>query len=249
VNTRSRRILLTLTFVALAASLAANLWLGRGLRTRYVQLSELTLDPLGLGYYGPVTAPTNRVVVMLGDSRAFAWPAPALPPGVVFHQRGIGQQTTAQILGRFSAHVAPLRPSVVVIQAGVNDLKTLGVFPDRRADLVAGCLGNLRALVTRSRALGARVVLTTIFPSSKVPLARRPVWSPDIPAAIDEVNRGILAMAGEGVTVFDAAALLKNPDGSTRHECYLDTLHLNPTGYAALGQELERLLNPADTTP
>jgi lysophospholipase L1-like esterase len=230
--------------MALAGSLVANLWLGRGLRARYVQFSELTLDPLGLGYYGPVPASTNRVVVMLGDSRAMAWPAPAARAGVDFHNRGIGQQTTAQILGRYSAHVAPLRPSVVVIQAGVNDLKTLGLFPDRRADLVAGCLGNLRTLVSRSRALGSHVVLTTIFPASRVPLARRPVWSPDIPAAIDEVNRGILAMAGEGVAV-----LLKRPDGSTRDEWYLDTLHLNPAGYAVLAREFERVLDAAVPAP
>lgn len=221
-------------------SLAANLWLGRGLRARYVHLAELTLDPLGLGYYAAVPAMTNRVVVMLGDSRALAWPAPPEHPGVVFLNRGIDQQTTAQILGRFVEHVAPLRPSVVVIQAGVNDLKTLGVFPDRRADLVAGCLQNLRTLVSRCRALGAQVVLTTIFPVSRVPLARRPVWSADIPAAIQEVNRAILAMEGEGVVVFDAASLLTHPDGSTRHECYRDTLHLNPEGYAVLEGELLR---------
>ena len=69
--------------------------------------------------------------------------------------RGVFGQTTAQVLGRFDAHAAPLLPRVVVLQVGINDLKAIPLLPHRRDEIVADCKANLREIVRRSTDAGA----------------------------------------------------------------------------------------------
>jgi lysophospholipase L1-like esterase len=45
--------------------------------------------------------------------------------GFSFVNRGINTQTSAQVLGRFDKHVVPLHPNIVIVQVGINDLKTI----------------------------------------------------------------------------------------------------------------------------
>lgn len=187
-----------------------------------------------------VLAGGETLVVLFGDSRAADWPAPVVD-GFVFANRGIPGETSAQAAGRFAAHVAPLRPAVVVVQVGVNDLTTLGVVPGRREALVANCVANVERIVEAATALGARVVVTTVFPAGRVPAAQRPFWPDELPAAIEEVNAALRAMEGRGggaVSVLDAHALLAGDDGRARPAYSADVLHLAPAGYARLNEAL-----------
>ena len=188
----------------------------------------------------------RRCVVLFGDSRAADWSAPEVE-GFRFVNRGIPGESSAQARGRFEAHVASLHPDVIVVQAGVNDLMALGVLPGERevqaTAVVANVIANVRQIVERATALGARVVVTTIFPLSAVPLAQWPFWSDEVPAAIEEVNAALRAMAGSGrpggaVSVLDAYALLADEEGRTRREYRADVLHLTPAGYARLNEAL-----------
>ena len=66
----------------------------------------------------------NRVVFM-GDSITDAWPQPRFGtffPGKPYVGRGISGQTTPQMLVRFRPDVIDLKPKVVVILAGTNDI-------------------------------------------------------------------------------------------------------------------------------
>jgi lysophospholipase L1-like esterase len=241
-----RRLILGALLLAFAVSLGANVLLYRRADLNYRLLSEVQLDPLGLKHPDfppePASDATGNLplVIFLGDSRARDWPAPQVP-GYRFITRGVGGQTTAQVLGRFDAHVVPLSPRVVVLQAGINDLKAIGVVPHRRDEIVADCKANLRDLVRRARAGEATVVVTTIFPPGAVPIERRAVWSPQIEPAVEEVNADLRTLAGEVVVVLDAWALLQD-HGRLRDGDALDTLHLSSRGYAVLNAELERIL-------
>ncbi len=53
-----------------------------------------------------------------------------------FVNRGIGNQTTAQVLGHFHAHVAPLHPQTIILQVGINDLKTIPLFPEQAETII-----------------------------------------------------------------------------------------------------------------
>ena len=249
-HVRRRRyplLLLSVTLSALVASVACNVLLYKRAHSDYRSLSELQLDPYGLKHpkFPPDAAhdPGSEdlpVVVFFGDSRARQWPIPRVP-GWRFVNRGVGGQTTEQLRGRFDAHVMSLSPRVVIVQGGINDLKSIPLLPGRRDEIVADCKANLRDLVRRSRDGGAVVIVTTIFSTGPVTLDRRAVWSADIETAVAEVNADLRGLEGEKVVVLDSQKLLN--DGSRRRDAYAaDTLHLTQRGYEVLNAELKKIL-------
>lgn len=181
------------------------------------------------------TLPPQRVV-FFGDSRADWWIPPTIP-GVQWLNRGVPGASAGYLLQRFTALVAPLRPDRVVVQMGVNDLVELTMGHHGRAQIVAMTGRTIAAVVANARDLGARVVLTTIFP-----LAHGAVPDVAVQRAIAEVNRDLLGRAMEGVAVLDSAAVLVGPDGYVRDVYAADELHLSAAGYAALNVALVPLL-------
>jgi lysophospholipase L1-like esterase len=220
------------------------IWFYQRSEIRDRELGILRLDPLGLQMF-PEALPARsarRMVVVFGDSRAAEWPAPMVGAEVDYINRGIPAQTSAQVLGRYAAHVLPIRPDILVVQVGINDLKAIALFPGERDQIVAQCEANIVALVRAARASQITVILTTIIPAGEIPLEQRLAWSPAIDRAILQVNTSIRALAGERVLVLDAAPLLTDSEGLLRAEYQRDYLHLNARGYAVLNQELGALL-------
>jgi len=124
---------------------------------------RLLADWGGLIRYGsenaelPPRKPGERRVVFLGDQVTERWGEGSAKffPGQPFLNRGIGGQTTAQMLVRFHQDVVALKPDVVVIQAGMNDLlvSTEGVMAD-----------NFMSMMDIAKANGIRVVLASMTP-------------------------------------------------------------------------------------
>jgi lysophospholipase L1-like esterase len=243
VPTRNRRIWLrrALLVTLLLASLAANVVLAREWIRDQRGAHVARLDPAQLGTYAAERAKPPEhapVLVLFGDSRALMWPTPPALTGYAVVNRGIGYQTTAQIALRVEADVAPLHPAVVVLEAGVNDLKTIADVPERRAQIVAACEANLRFIVERCRAAASTVVLVSIFDIGDVPFWRQPFWSDDVRAAVREVNAFLPSLAGDHVVLLDASAALDDDRGKVKGAYQLDFLHLLPAGYDALDAEL-----------
>lgn len=232
-------------FILLLVSITLNTILYSQLRRYYTWLYAVELDPLGLSYFHEtqVQLPEegSRTVVFFGDSRAAQWIEPGVG-GFTFINRGIGNQTTAQVLLRFDEHIVPLHPDIIVMQAGINDLKTLPLFPGQEAEIISNCKENIRQIVEKSLQLDSIVVISTIFPIGNVPWERRLVWSDAIDKARLEVNEYIKGLATDHVLVFDAAALLSDSDGKLISEYGLDELHLTASGYEILNVELTALL-------
>ena len=67
-------------------------------------------------------APGENRVVFFGDSITDIWPIADSFPGKPYVNRGIGGQTTSQMLVRFRQDVIDLQPKAVVILAGTNDI-------------------------------------------------------------------------------------------------------------------------------
>jgi lysophospholipase L1-like esterase len=146
------------------------------------------------------------------------------------------------MLLRIDADMTDLHPSVVVFEGGVNDLKTIASFPERRSEILATCEANLERIVRRCRQAGATVVLVSVFPIGDVPLWRRPFWSSDVSAAIREINAFLPKLTGDGVVLFDASPVLAGDSGVVRRAYQLDYIHLSSAGYAALNEKLVPLL-------
>lgn len=249
VKTRARgyrhRLAIILLALALLGSVALNGFLFWQGRQYYRSLNANQLDPLGLDVYASAEEPSpvsDQIrVVFFGDSRASMWPAPDLAD-YQFINRGIGNQTSAQTLGRFDRDVAPLQPQIVIVQVGINDLKTIPLFPEQQAAIVADCEANIRQIVEGARTLEATVILTTLFPLGEIPLERRPFWSPAVGGAVNEVNDFIRSLAGDGSIVLDAVPILADESGTARREYSRDLLHYNAAGYEALNVALKEVL-------
>lgn len=244
-------ILLTLSLIG---SITLNFIIYNAANRYYRQVNSTRLDPLGLNVYQSSESPAQTIkfdrptVLFFGDSRASAWTHPSDIEDFNFINRGIGAQTTAQVQQRFDRHVAPLAPDILILQVGVNDLKTIPLFPQWKDEIIERCKRNIQQIVTDARQQNSIVILSTIFPLGKLPIERKPFWSEDVDLAIEDVNTFIESLADRDAIVFQTKPILAGEGESVKDEYRLDFLHINETGYAALNRELVSLLQTIELT-
>jgi len=106
----------------------------------------------------PPASDENRVV-FFGDSITDIWKLDDSFPGKHYVNRGIGGQTTSQMLVRFRQDVIDLQPKVVVVLAGTNDIAG-NTGPITNDDLEA----NLASLADLAKAHGIRMIFASILP-------------------------------------------------------------------------------------
>jgi lysophospholipase L1-like esterase len=248
-----RRRLLMLLGATLVGSTAANVALLVALRSMYIE-SKIQATQPNLNVYTDANAslrterPAGRRAVLFGDSRIAQWvPAPSPDGDWQVINRGRSGETTAQMRWRFANDVVELRPQVVVIQAGINDLVAASLAPPtRRRQILQQCIDNLLALVAEADANGIEVILLGVFPPATPPLHRRLVWSDSIVALVEEVNDSLEQLGSvAGVTWMDSSGVLKQPDGSWYDGVSKDTLHLTSAGYERLNAAVTPLLEQA----
>ncbi|MFB2839783.1 SGNH/GDSL hydrolase family protein [Floridanema evergladense] len=233
-----------LTLSTLIASVALNVILFVAARHYYLLLNQTSLDPLGLEYIKDNSRQVDRSndslkkLVFFGDSRAQEWTSHIELTGFSMINGGISGQTSTQVLGRFEKQILPLRPQIILVQVGINDLKAIPLFPDRKNTIIANCKANIQEIVKRSRSLGATVILTTVIPAGEIPLERKPFWSSEIDRAVVEVNSYIHSLQAPNLIILDSYSLLEQ----NRKNNYQDTLHLNSQGYEILNKELIKVL-------
>jgi lysophospholipase L1-like esterase len=229
--------------VVLVVSVSFNVALVQTIRSMYISGKVLATQPHA-GMYADLNnklesgAPTSPLIVLFGDSRVAQWnPEPDLRSNVTLVNRGIDGETTEQMKLRFENDVLALRPKVVVIQAGINDLVAASLVKgDLRDAIVDRCVSNLKEFAQRAADKGIDVVLLTIIPPANPPLYRRLVWDSAIWDLVDFVNRRIASAASDGrVAVVDARAGLMS-NGSWNAGMTRDTLHLSAAGYERLNE-------------
>jgi len=196
------------------------------------------LDPIGLNMIRNEPSSTAPIV-MFGDSRAAAWPAPT---GFFITNRGVPGHTSTQSLLRYRMHVSPLQPALVIIQVGVNDLVALPLLANDAESIVQTTIANIGEMVDLARVDGSRVILTTIFPLGPDLFSHLDPGTGQIQTAIEQVNAAIRAMSAPDVIIFDSAALLADASGYVAEAYRADLLHINPKGYQVLNESLWRLL-------
>lgn len=126
---------------------------------------KLLGDWAGLIHYGsenaelPKPKPEENRVVFLGDEITENWPADKFFPGKPYFNRGVAGQTSAQMLVRFRQDVIKLRPKVVVIMAGTNDVASVHepITQQMSAE-------NITSMVELAKANNIKVVLASVTP-------------------------------------------------------------------------------------
>ncbi|HEY2964221.1 MAG TPA: SGNH/GDSL hydrolase family protein [Pyrinomonadaceae bacterium] len=181
-------------------------------------------------------AKNEQRVVFMGDSITDSWDNPVYGgffPGKPYIDRGISGQTTPQMLIRFRRDVIELKPKVVVILAGTNDIAgntgptTLEAIED-----------NFKAMAELATANGIRVVFASVLPVSDYEMrdgkpltqtVRRP------PDKILALNKWLQEFAKANRYIYlDYFSAMVDDKGFLKDELSNDGLHPNAQGYAVM---------------
>jgi lysophospholipase L1-like esterase len=223
-------------------------------KTQAARLESRLKDWPALGHYREANAGTaapakdEQRVVFMGDSITDFWDDPKYGgffPGKPYIDRGISGQTTPQMLIRFRPDVIALKPKVVVILAGTNDIAgntgpaTLPSIED-----------NLTTMAELARANGIRVVLASLLPISDYDKNRegklivRSVQRP--PEQIKALNEWMRKYAvANGLTYLDYFSAVSDDKGFLKDELSEDGLHPNAKGYALMAPLAEQAIASA----
>jgi len=164
-------------------------------------------------------------VVFMGNSITEGWinARPNFFKENGYINRGIGGQTTPQMLLRFRADVIDLKPKVVVILAGINDIAgntgpaTLKMISD-----------NIKSMAVLARHAGIKVVLSSVLPAFDFP------WAPGKEPApkVIELNKWIQKYATENGHIYlDYFSKMADERNGLPKELSGDEIHPNEKGY------------------
>jgi lysophospholipase L1-like esterase len=183
----------------------------------------------------------EKRVVFFGDSITEAWSLAKYFPGKPYVNRGIGGQTTSQLLVRFQQDVVSLRPAAVVILAGTND-----IAGNTGPITLEGIQANFATLAELARVHGIRVVLSSIIPVHNYTPASEltfPLRPPDKIAALNKWLAGYCA--ANSCTYLDYAAAMSDERGLLKRELADDGLHPGPAGFAIMAPLAQQAITQA----
>ena len=185
----------------------------------------------------PPAAGENRVV-FFGDSITDGWPIAESFPGKPYVNRGIGGQTTSQMLVRFRQDVINLNPKVVVILAGTNDIAgNSGPISNENIE------ANLASLAEVARAHGIRVVFSSILPVHDYTPQSQDFYAQRPMARILALNEWLKGYcAGGGATYLDYFSAVVDEKGLLKRDLADDGLHPNKAGYAIMAPLAEQAI-------
>ena len=187
---------------------------------------------------GPPATNEQRVVFM-GNSITEGWinKSPEFFKGRPYINRGIGGQTTPQMLIRFRADVVALKPKVVVLLCGINDIagntgpSTLEMIQDNIASMTEIALAN-----------NIKVVLSSVLPAYDFP------WRPNMEPApkVIALNKWIKAYAAQKKMVYlDYFSAMVDERNGMKSIYHTDEVHPNKLGYSVMEPLAEQAIKTA----
>ena len=183
----------------------------------------------------PVEAGQKRIVFM-GDSITEFWSVinPEFFAGKPYLNRGISGQTTPQMLIRFRPDVIALKPNIVVILAGINDIA--GNTGPSTPEMITN---NLFSMAELAKANNIRVILCSVLPAYDFP------WrTGSFPAEkIVTLNTMIKKYADtNGILYLDYYSAMVNDQKGLNAAYSGDGVHPNKTGYEVMEPLVEKAI-------
>jgi lysophospholipase L1-like esterase len=199
------------------------------------QLGRYHQDDLRLEKDPPVAGR----VVFLGDSITDGWNLAKYFPGKPYVNRGIGGQTTMQMLVRMHPDVIHLRPAAVILLAGTNDIAH-NTGPETQ-EMVED---NIRAICELAESHNIKIILCLLTPISDYTKAKQTEHRP--PADIISLNHWIESYAPDvHAQLADYYTALVDDKGMLREGYSEDGLHPNAKGYELLAPVAEAAIEAA----
>ena len=180
----------------------------------------------------------NRVVFM-GNSITEGWirTHPDFFAGKPYVNRGISGQTTPQMLVRFRPNVINLKPALVVILAGTNDIA--GNTGPSTLEMI---MDNLISMTELAKANNIKVVLSSVLPAFDYP------WKPGMEPAmkIVKLNEMIKKYADDhGIVYIDYFSSMADERNGLKKELSGDGVHPNDAGYKVMEPLVEAAIKKA----
>lgn len=181
-------------------------------------------------------------VVFMGDSITDGWNLAQYFPDKPYINRGIGGQTTPQMLLRFRADVIDLKPQVVVILAGTNDISG-NTGPMTLEDTVR----NIVSMVELAKVNNVRVVLSSVLPVNDRVKNKEGIL---LTQTKSRPNERIRAMndwlkkyaAQSDSTYLDYYSATVDEQGTLKDAISYDGLHPNAAGYKIMQSLAEKAI-------
>ena len=175
-------------------------------------------------------------IVLMGDSITEFWKTTdgAFFQNTALINRGISGQTTSQMLLRFRQDVISLRPEIVVILAGINDIaENTGPIS------LENILGNIISMSELAKANHIKVMLSSVLPANKFP------WRPDLQPTekVMELNAMIEKYSQENkITYIDYYLKMADSQKGLNTKFTNDGVHPTLSGYKIMKPLLEEAL-------
>ena len=181
---------------------------------------------------------SKQRVVFMGDSITEEWSNlyPDYFDTKGYINRGIGGQTTPQMLIRFKPDVIDLEPDIVVILAGTNDIA--GNTGPSNVKMITD---NIFSMAELARAHQIKVVLSSILPVFEYEWAKE---IKDVPATIDSVNDELKKYVNDhGLVYLDYFSSMVDERKGLNKDYTYDGVHPNQDGYILMSSLAEKVLS------
>ncbi|RYY69848.1 MAG: acylhydrolase [Chitinophagaceae bacterium] len=216
-----KKILLLMMCAACLDGLAQN--------TDWANLAKYSSDNARLG--APKAG--EKRVVFMGNSITEGWKLmdSAFFTGRPYIDRGISGQTSPQMLIRFRPDVIALKPAVVVILAGIND-----IAENNGPISLEAVFGNIVSMVQLAKANNIKVVMCSVLPANRFP------WRPNILPAekVIVLNKMLSAYAAENkISYVDYYSVMVDDKKGLPKKFAEDGIHPTVEGYKVMEELVE----------
>lgn len=185
----------------------------------------------------PVLEPEQKRIVFMGDSITEFWSElyPDFFAGKPYINRGISGQTTPQMLIRFRADVIALKPTMVVLLAGANDIA--GNTGPSTLEMI---LNNIISMVELAKANQIKVILCSLLPAYDFP------WKTgSFPTEKIETFNTMLKKYADAneILYLDYYSAMVDERKGLKAAYADDGVHPNKMGYEVMGSIVERAIS------
>lgn len=176
-------------------------------------------------------------VVFMGNSITDGWWAndSAFFISNQYIGRGIGGQTTSEMLVRFRADVLNLKPKAVVILAGINDIAQNNGYIS-----LENTFGNIVSMAELAKANGIKAILCSVLPAYDFP------WRPGLEPApkVIQLNKMLKKYAAENkLTYVDYYSALVDDRGGLPEKYSKDGVHPTLDGYKIMEEIVHKAIS------
>ncbi len=178
--------------------------------------------------------PNEHRIVFMGNSITEEWKTirPDFFANKLYVNRGIGGQTTPQMLLRFRQDVVNLSPTVVVILAGIND-----IAGNTGPSTIKMIYNNIISMAELAKANNIKVILCSVLPAYDFP------WRPGLEPAekVIKLNTILKSYTEKHNLVYvDYFSAMVNKSNGLKNELGSDGIHPNTAGYKIMEPIIEK---------